>query len=315
MAFLFFLQLRASLRFCALMFAIALACAGSTHAATVVSRTSPSVVRVVVISDNPDGFYTVGSGFKVAQGVYVTNRHVVESALAGGHKVVVVPSTAGEEPREARIRATSPVDLAILIVDNDTESAPLPLASQLPEPGEDVFALGYPQQVESQLGNRELSKPAAPDVTRGAVINSAEARNQNGADLTELVHSAPTWPGNSGGPLIDQCGRVIGVNTALHAEGGLAQQNISISAQNLQDFLEQNQITPHVDQGGCDGAPSGKLLPPPADVDSGEAAGWVAIAVLIIAALVTFGVVVQRRIADARRAQQERDNDENAGEW
>jgi serine protease Do len=285
------------------------------------------VVRIVVVDDNDDSHAWTGSGFKVGPGLYVTNRHVIEPALNGGsHRVYIIPSQQGEQPREARIRAASTVDLA-LIAAPDVAGSAFALDPSLPDSGQQVAALGYPGQMDEVLGHDTIGKPSPPDVTLGGIINSGEVKNESGDDLTRIVHSATVWPGNSGGPLIDKCGRLIAVNTALHVADGLAQQNIAISARDVERFLRDNQIDPVIDQRPCkaDGtieggppvsaappaAPPANTPEPAAEAPADASTFGVILFVLVLAGVVGFGAIIVRRHQREQKAADEHGGEED----
>jgi V8-like Glu-specific endopeptidase len=211
------------------------------------------VARVVAGPSSGEGEFSTGTGFKIGPGLYVTNRHVVNVGLQDGNVVLIVPSEPGSHPLQAVAHVSDRIDLALLTT-GDTPGAPLSFGI-LPEAGDPVTALGYPGQMDAVLGRGEIGEPHAPDVTVGALINSGLTQDEEGATVTKLVHSANLWPGNSGGPLLDKCDRVVGINTWLHAEGGLAQQDIAISSADVVEFLRENNAAVTLDRRVCqDGA-------------------------------------------------------------
>jgi serine protease Do len=144
----------------------------------------------------------LGSGFVIeADGYVVTNNHVVE----GADEVTV--RFADEREFEAEVVGTDPQsDLALLKV----EATGLPALalgdSEAVRVGEDVIAVGNP----FGLGGT---------VTRGIV--SAKARDINAGPYVDFLQTdAAINRGNSGGPLFDLTGAVIGVNTAILSPTG-----------------------------------------------------------------------------------------------
>ena len=163
-----------------------------------------SVVRIVVSLADGTG---TGSGSVVANGVVLTNHHVIE----GGTDISVGSKHTGDTLYDARILwKSAELDLAVLQVDG---LPPLPVATlaiQKSGKGEKVWAMGYPGA--SDLG-RQLTSEAT--VTGGVIsLFHRQPWPQGSVALWIIQHDAVVNPGNSGGPLFDDCGRVVGVNTA-----------------------------------------------------------------------------------------------------
>jgi S1-C subfamily serine protease len=150
-----------------------------------------------------------GSGVVIDadQGLVLTNAHVVE----GLDKLEV---KLGEDPASspARIRAVAPCDdLAVIeMLQPAAEGTELVIADRTAERGEHVTALGFPGNFES-FGEESLQ------TTDGTVSNpgiTAEEIDPSLPTYQDLVqHTAPINHGNSGGPLVDDHGEVVGINT------------------------------------------------------------------------------------------------------
>jgi len=139
---------------------------------------------------------------------------VVEDA-----KEVVLRNSPGEEHTAEYIRGDSANDIALLKV--DVEAMPIPIAPYADvSKGDEVFTLGYPLiQIQGQ--------------EQKATFGRVNALSGIQDDIRFLQIDVPVQPGNSGGPLIDKRGTVIGVTTAtldqLKAlrESGLLPQNVN----------------------------------------------------------------------------------------
>ncbi len=299
---------------------------GPAAAAAEIRDVKPSIVRVIVLADPENGHAVEGSGFKIGPGRYITNRHVIQQVLNGGHRVYLAPPTPGSPLVEAEVRASADSDLA-LIAGPDIPGAVLTLSASVPESGDDVYALGYPGQVDNVLG-RNATIAGPPDVTKGGLINSGDGSLENGAIITRVIHSASIWPGNSGGPLVDRCNRVVGVNTWVHVEDGLAQQGVAVATKDVLAFLEKNGVTAQSDPQACiDGAVQVAAAPPPVAASAPPASepavssppssaaspvGGIALVVVILAILgvmVALGARFQRDSQGRRRARHEREED------
>lgn len=175
-----------------------------------VQRVMPSLV---VVRGHRFG---AGSGIVWdAAGLILTNNHVV-----GRHSPVVILQNDAEY--ESRLIARDPdVDLALLSIDA-TSLAPLAPAPVSPRVGEMVFAFGHP------WGQRNT-------VTRGIVSALVHAHNRRGERLPVLRSDVPLAPGNSGGPLVNAKGEVIGINAMI--VGG--DQSVSIAASVANDFVKK----------------------------------------------------------------------------
>ena len=164
-----------------------------------VSLVERSVVRI--INQTPSGTGT-GSGTVInTSGDILTNHHVTD----GGRNLLVISQFSnGEKP--AQIVWESPEkDLALIRAPGLALSA-APLFSGQPEKGEPVYSLGYPGAAD--LGDLALDATLTSGIL-GRIFSSPQPR----WNVTILQHDAEINSGNSGGPLFDSCGRVVGVNT------------------------------------------------------------------------------------------------------
>lgn len=154
--------------------------------------------------------HMVGSGFVISpDGYIVTNDHV-----AGNATEIIVAFPDGTT-RKADLVGSDPVtDISLLKVDADQDLAYLAFAKdEAPIVGEWVIALGNP------FG---LFEAADPSVTVGVV--SAVGRDftpREGRLYRNMIQTdAAINQGNSGGPLVNALGEVIGVNTFIYSSGG-----------------------------------------------------------------------------------------------
>jgi S1-C subfamily serine protease len=145
----------------------------------------------------------IGSAFAVADGLAVTNRHVV-AGLRPGDPVALTASAHGRVRAEARLVAISPrMDLALLRVPEGF--LPQIAEDAAPAAGLRVAAAG----IDGGGGPREGALLELP----GQVIDPAETIPAFGPGLVVWLPGAR--PGISGGPLLDGRGRLVGMVTAI----------------------------------------------------------------------------------------------------
>jgi serine protease Do len=197
-----------------------------------------SVVRVVVYSsaEGQRNIISIGSGVVVAPDKIVTNAHVVEQArFDESVNFVVVPSQ-GKQSFNARLLAALPgKDLALLQLTDGGSLIPASFFSGAVPDGVDVFAIGYPASVDVALEQSEADvlQPQVPVKARGSVSAGRSSKS-----VDSILHTAPIAPGNSGGPLVDACGRVLGINSfGSVADGGGAEFYFAVSNRELAAFL------------------------------------------------------------------------------
>jgi serine protease Do len=270
-----FASLQARPGFCGLAAACVLALAGEAHAQTAggdpLREAERSVVRVITVSYDAKGApiaIDTGSGFVVARGLVVTNRHVVQGGAAAAEvATLAIPERdVGGQPATAQVRQTwADADLALLYAPNLT-APPVTIAEAAPGKEATVRALGYPGVTDEvrNLPLSEILRPQEPYVTAGSIALFSPVA-PGGARIDTIFHTAPINPGNSGGPLIDACGRVIGVNTwgawSRAGESGEAEaqnapgQFVATRSSVLSSFLADAQVSVSLSQGPC--------IPPP----------------------------------------------------
>ncbi len=223
-----------------MLVALVLAWGSAPARADDISASGRGVVRIVtiaVVGDEVVGFGH-GSGFAVSANRIVTNAHVVELAqrYPGNVVIGVVPSEGDKSFQGRLIRIDTERDLA-LIEFTGVRLPPLTLYTGAPSDGEALFALGYPGNVDIATARSaaDFIKPQSPVRSQGGF---AGMRSLQGTSV--LLHTANIARGNSGGPLLDRCGRVLGVNSAItRADEGDATFAFAISGKELAAFLAE----------------------------------------------------------------------------
>lgn len=179
----------------------------------------------------PGSVASTGTGFYItAQGHVLTNHHVVD-----GCSSVAISRPGGQRIPLRLIGADEGSDLAVLVQEGAT-STPLNLRGGDGKPiraGERVVLVGYPAR--SQLGG--------VNVTEGIVSGLRGALG----DQSRFQYTAPTQPGNSGGPVLDASGLVVGVVVSqidkISGERTAQNINFGIKLDLVRTFLTANNVT------------------------------------------------------------------------
>jgi putative serine protease PepD len=212
--------------------------AANTSASAIYNDAKDAVTYIV--ADTPQGQAT-GSGFVVSSdGLIVTNDHVVD----GASQVQVLVGTSKKAQDATVVGADPSRDLALLKVD----------ASNLK-----TLSLGDSSSVGVGDATYAIGNPFGLDHTFTTGIVSALNRQLQAPDGTTIDGAIQTDaalnPGNSGGPLLDADGKVIGVNSQIQtgsdsgAESGNVGIGFAIPASTVKSFVDE--------------AKSGKLAPQP----------------------------------------------------
>ena len=203
---------------------------------------------------------SIGSGFFVSPVLLLTNRHVVEKApgnIIVGNKELgsfrktellkMTPNSAFGKPDYAllklKLKPGQPGSRYFLSFTNSVRRL------------QNVIAAGYPgavlqsdNQFQRLKRTGDFSSFPEMNLTKGEVM--AVQNKESSSPL--VLHRASISPGNSGGPLVDECGRVVGINTFIQrAHGGADRINKSLATKSALAFLAANNVTPHVVEGRC----------------------------------------------------------------
>jgi len=212
------------------------------------------VVRVVIIGEEGGAPAPVshGTGFAVSPTRIVTNAHVVREAVQDDTLRIGIVPPEGAGGAFARVVAVSPRnDLALLeITGGRLALPPLALAGGAGAAGRgaggaglaEVAAVGYPMTVDLAQGLdiSDIFRAQPPVTSRGFVSGERPARQ-----FDTILHTAPIARGNSGGPLLDPCGRVVGVNSFSTDSGnGDGEFYFAVSLRELVPFLKANGVEP-----------------------------------------------------------------------
>jgi putative serine protease PepD len=174
--------------------------------------TAPGVVDITVNTTSSSGFgdqnaTAEGSGFEIdAQGHIVTNQHVVDGATA-----ITVRFQSGKTAKATLVGSDPSTDIAVLKV-NMPASQLHPLAfgsSSAVQVGEPVAAIGSPFGLPETLTSGIVS-----------AVNRTITAPNNFSISGAIQTDAPINHGNSGGPLLNASGQVVGVNAQIESDSG-----------------------------------------------------------------------------------------------
>lgn len=187
----------------------------------------------------------LGTGFFIADGLVVTNRHVVGGK---GNEAFITNKTLGR-PLKARVVASALGERDYAVLSTESVDSIVPFKFNLKvKRGDRVGTWGYPglvigddPKLQALVIEGDLS--AAPEV----VFTSGEVSAIHETEPPRIIHTAVISQGNSGGPLVNERGEVLGINTLLVIDDpsqSNRQSNYSLGASDLVRFLQTNNI-PH----------------------------------------------------------------------
>lgn len=217
-----------------------------------VDAAARGVVRVVVVGRNGDEIFAVshGTGFAVAPEIVVTNAHVVAEAIDERSLALgIVPSDGGDAVFARLVAVSSRNDLALLETTSPLRLPPLTIAGNPASEAGPVTSVGYPQNVDRAQGleMEDIFRTQPPVKSMGFLSGRRPSR-----DFDTLLHTAPIARGSSGGPLLDECGRVVGVNSFGAGGGGAdAEFFFAVSTRELLPFLRANEVSARVNGLPC----------------------------------------------------------------
>ena len=209
---------------------------GESTLAEGVDEADRGIVRV--IGETGQG-YSTGTGFVInSDGLIVTNYHVVE----GSNKIIIAynDDAGNSQIFAARIIARNKINPDVAILDaGPIDRKPLSIQFKHLQKGSTVFAFGFPGVAD--MSTQTDSTFFESTMTKG--IFSRAAKFKEGE---QIQHSAIISQGNSGGPLDNTCGRVIGVNTYTAVDkttkGNATGFGYAFHAQSLVRFLRTNNV-------------------------------------------------------------------------
>ena len=189
-----------------------------TSYAGIAAKVLPSVVSIKVTTDTGGD---TGSGVILrTDGYILTNNHVVADAVAGAARVAVTFND-GSTASARIVGADALDDLAVIKVDRTgLRAATLGTASAL-HVGDAVLALGSPLGLQGTVTAGIVSALNRPVATNDSQPTDPFGNAAPGVTtvLDAIQTDAAVNPGNSGGPLVNAAGQVVGINSAIASTG------------------------------------------------------------------------------------------------
>ena len=196
-----------------------------------IPRVLPSVVSIK--SDKSQG-----SGFVFSpDGLIMTNRHVIAGSGVGKYQIT---ADNGSKTEASLVYVDKQLDFALLKPEVKVAAPPIPICYlAYPKPGQDVIAIGSPAGIAGTVSKGVVSAVRRPvDALRGLAPET----------VMLIQHDAAISPGNSGGPLVNARGELLGVNTYVLSQTGdgrlMQNINFAISIIDILKALELRAPTP-----------------------------------------------------------------------
>lgn len=292
--------------FKAVLVFLMLVCTARAQDVDVIRRADSGVFRIL----NPSNLAT-GTGFLIRDdGYMMTNQHVIDGA-----SFVYVLHRSGDGNRAVKakiISASKGYDMALLKVDG-LPGRPLRLNVSPPPKGQKVFALGFPgvadmrkaRTIEGLVNiirndtNYTSSSHTTGDISR-VVRESWEDRQ---GQLSIIQHTAPVRGGNSGGPLLDLCGDVVGINTAIKSDVGVVTVHLATASREIADFLERSNLKMRAVSSTCSPGKPASAVTTTRREDSGNMTRWLIAAAALVTVALGFGIFWRWHLARGRSAK------------
>lgn len=181
----------------------------------------------------------VGTGFIIdTEGHIVTNNHVITGGTGTVARNITVTLSNGTEQSAEVVGRDAPTDIAVLqIKTEDLDPIELGRSSSL-QVGEDVLVMGH-----------ALNLPGGPTVTTGVVSAVNRVIEEGDINIPDAIQTdASINRGNSGGPLVDMRGKVVGITTAV-IRGDAEGIGLAISIDSAKPIIDELISTGEVNRG------------------------------------------------------------------
>lgn len=174
------------------------------------SLSNDSVIRLAIVKNSQ--ILSTGSAFSVneAQGIFVTNYHVADDAITKGMQLMALESMNPKKWHPAKILSHSKLkDLAIIQVDWHKKALILGNDNKVHKSSK-MYSIGFPGNAD--VRNISYANDFVESKITDGIISAPRTLTNNGGAVKHFQHNVTINAGNSGGPLVNLCGELIGVN-------------------------------------------------------------------------------------------------------
>lgn len=182
---------------------------------------------------------TFGTGFFVSQdGLLVTNHHVIKESFTPGFHLSI-KTKSGQEFLNYDVLGCSDernIDLCLLKVNFKPKSF-FQVSTKSISKGEDIFTWGHPRGYDYSLSTGIVSGIHKQDGFTKSMID--DSKTPKSIEMVQI--SAPISPGNSGGPVFDENGSLVGMATWVRIDKGSQNLNFAISVNELANYIKTQQ--------------------------------------------------------------------------
>ena len=156
---------------------------------------------------------------RAGNAIVVTTWNTIKGSASGGY-VKIIPGGGGEQLAARNLTTKSETkndfDMAFIEVKGLTAPA-FKIESSVPDSARPVYSSGYSRVADTTEAKQWSARASIQSGTVSKVFEGGMTRASQ-APVNQIEHNTPLDPGYSGGPLIDRCGNVVGVNTK---DGGI----------------------------------------------------------------------------------------------
>ena len=204
-------------------------------------KQSPDASVICILALSSIDRLSAGTGLVVNDGFIITNYHVTRDS--NFVQILIRNQSDANILHKVSIAGFGETrDLALLRVDA-LGAKPLRFRYERAYPGGPVSSLSFPSGAETAAAAPNDPKPTTVSHTNGKImLFMKRSWRSNLPKINVVQHTAPIQLGASGGPLLDSCGSVVGVNTAFVYKEGILQTVYAIDGSELRSWLKSKPV-------------------------------------------------------------------------